>query len=73
MVDENRVEIIATLTCPHCEAAYELEMPTEYCQILLICPKCGEKITPKEGDCCVFCSYADKKCPPKQAEESNTH
>ncbi|MHA2389931.1 MAG: GDCCVxC domain-containing (seleno)protein, partial [Candidatus Hodarchaeales archaeon] len=21
---------------------------------------------PKQGDCCVFCSYGDVKCPPMQ-------
>ncbi|MEJ2256949.1 MAG: GDCCVxC domain-containing (seleno)protein, partial [Woeseiaceae bacterium] len=25
---------------------------------------------PKEGDCCVFCSYGDTECPPVQNEGS---
>ena len=32
------------------------------------CQSCGEMLKPKEGDCCVFCSYANTKCPPKQME-----
>jgi hypothetical protein len=72
MENEKAVETKAMMTCPHCGASYEVEMPTEFCQILMLCPKCGEKITPLEGDCCIFCSYADKKCPPKQVEETNS-
>lgn len=63
------VETRAITTCPFCRGLYEVEMPTNYCQIVFKCPECGKAITPKEGDCCVFCSYADKKCPIKQEEE----
>ncbi len=56
------------LTCPYCGGSYEIEMPTQYCQIALDCPECGKKIERKETDCCVFCSYADKKCPSMQEE-----
>jgi hypothetical protein len=31
------------------------------------CEGCGTLLKPREGDCCVFCSYADRPCPPKQA------
>jgi hypothetical protein len=24
-------------------------------------------LRPKTGDCCVFCSYGDMKCPPMQS------
>ena len=62
------VETKAKLTCPHCGSSYETEMPMEFCQIALECPKCGKVIDRKEVDCCVFCSYADKKCPSMQEE-----
>ena len=62
------VETLATITCPQCGAKQELEMPTNFCQIMYMYPKCKKTLTPKNGDCCVFCSYADKKCPPKQEE-----
>ena len=26
-------------------------------------------LKPKEGDCCVFCSYGSVKCPPIQSEK----
>jgi len=27
---------------------------------------CGTTLTPKAGDCCIFCSYGTVKCPPLQ-------
>lgn len=60
------VETRATLTCPHCGTPHEVEMPTTYCQVVYICPSCGERLTPLPGDCCVLCSFADRKCPPMQ-------
>lgn len=58
----------AILTCPKCGSEQEVEMLTNACQHFYQCQKCGEMLKPKEGDCCVFCSYADTKCPPKQQE-----
>jgi hypothetical protein len=60
------VDTTAILTCPHFGESYQLEMPTNHCQVALDCIECGKRITPKQGDCCVFCSYADKPCPPLQ-------
>lgn len=60
------VETHTTITCPNCGEKTDAEMPIDYCQIIFTCPSCGKNLTPKEGDCCVFCSYADKKCPPMQ-------
>lgn len=58
----------SNLTCSKCQAVQEAEMPTDACQHFYQCQKCGKMLKPKEGDCCVFCSYADTKCPPKQIE-----
>ncbi len=58
----------AALTCPKCREEQVVEMPTNVCQHFYKCVSCGEMLKPKEGDCCVFCSYADSKCPPKQFE-----
>ncbi len=30
-------------------------------------------LVPKKGDCCVFCSYADTKCPPRQMEATDKY
>ena len=57
---------LARLTCPRCGAVQEAEMPTDACQFFWDCPRCGTTLRPKAGDCCVFCSYADVRCPPQQ-------
>lgn len=59
-------ETKTNFTCPKCGHVKEVEMPTLSCQYMYKCTSCGEMIIPKEGDCCVFCSYADKKCPSMQ-------
>ena len=56
----------ATLTCPLCGYKKVEMMPTNACQFFYECGGCGAVLRPKPGDCCVFCSYADQKCPPKQ-------
>jgi hypothetical protein len=53
----------STLTCPHCRHAESLQMPTDYCQFFYECPGCRNLLKPKEGHCCVFCSYGDVPCP----------
>ena len=58
----------AILACPKCGKKQEVEMPTNACQHFYKCKNCKETLKPKEGDCFVFCSYADSKCPPKQKE-----
>lgn len=60
----------AVLTCPKCNTRQKVKMPTDACQYFYKCVNCSEIIKPKEGDCCVFCSYANTKCPPKQVEEN---
>ena len=56
----------AKLTCPECGRSEDAEMPTDACQLFSDCLGCGTVLKPKEGDCCVFCSYSDTVCPPKQ-------
>jgi hypothetical protein len=41
-------------------------MPTDFCLIRYQCKKCGHVMTPKQGDCCIFCSYGSMPCPPIQ-------
>jgi len=38
-------------------------MPTDQCVFFYECPHCKTVLRPKPGDCCVFCSYGDKRCP----------
>jgi hypothetical protein len=58
----------ASLTCPRCGHAQDTEMPTDACQFFYECVQCGSVLRPKPGDCCVFCSYSDTRCPSKQIE-----
>jgi hypothetical protein len=57
----------ATITCPGCGADKRETMPENACRHFYTCWGCGAILRPLEGDCCVFCSYADQLCPPKQA------
>jgi RimJ/RimL family protein N-acetyltransferase len=55
-----------SLACPFCGSRSTHDMPTDACQFFLECPVCLQVIRPKPGDCCVFCSFGDDKCPPRQ-------
>lgn len=55
----------ARITCPTCGFTKEEVMPTDACQYFYACSNCHSRLTPKDGDCCVFCSYGDGTCPPK--------
>ena len=54
------------ITCPKCGFKKMEIMPTDVCRLKYTCEKCNTDLFPKEGDCCVFCTYGDKKCPSKQ-------
>ncbi len=54
------------VTCPYCGYVEEVVMPIDSCQIFYKCKNCSKLLKPKKGDCCVFCSYGDIPCPPKQ-------
>ena len=57
---------VATITCPSCDHDASETMPTNYCVHFYECRACGVTVKPKRGDCCVFCSYGNTKCPPMQ-------
>lgn len=54
------------LTCPECGYKKILKMPTDACQWFYECSNCHVLLKPKQGDCCVFCSYGSVPCPPIQ-------
>jgi hypothetical protein len=54
------------ITCPKCGHKKTEIMPTDVCQIKYTCENCRTVLYPKDGDCCVFCTYGDHKCPSKQ-------
>ncbi len=63
------VELQSTITCPSCGHQKEETMPTDACQYFYECESCHTRLKPKQGDCCVFCSYGTVKCPPIQLGE----
>lgn len=60
------VELISTITCPQCGAEATETMPEDACRYVYECASCHANLTPKPGDCCVFCSYGSVICPPQQ-------
>jgi len=54
------------ITCPVCGEAETLLMPEDVCLFFHRCKNCQSLLRPQPGDCCVFCSYGDKPCPPIQ-------
>jgi hypothetical protein len=61
-------EIVLTsiITCPECHFQIEEVMPENLCVHFYNCKNCGTLLKPKQGDCCVFCSFGTVKCPPMQ-------
>jgi hypothetical protein len=60
----------ATLTSPHRGHEQREVMPTDRCVIMYDCPKCGRTLRQNAGDRCVFCSSADRPCPPMMARNA---
>ena len=52
------------IVCPHCGCAKTEVMATDACRVFYECSRCGARLRPKPGDCCVFCSYGSVPCPP---------
>ncbi len=66
--DAQVAALTSRLTCPQCGFTKAEVMPTDACQYFYECDNCHVRLTPKPGDCCVFCSYGDVPCPPKTDE-----
>ena len=60
------------IACPICGTAKAERMPMNACRITYKCTGCGETLRPKQGACCVFCSYGSVPCPPVQAGTAST-
>jgi hypothetical protein len=54
------------IVCPECGVAAVEEMPLDACIYFYECRGCRAMLRPKAGDCCVFCSFGNVKCPPIQ-------
>lgn len=60
------IKIYSVITCPICGYSKEEKMPEDACQFFYECENCKTVLKPKDGDCCVYCSYGTEKCPSKQ-------
>lgn len=56
------------ITRPQCGHQEQEIMPEHSCQYYYDCKMCHALLTPKQGDCRVFCSYGDMPCPPAQLQ-----
>lgn len=63
------VELLSVLTCPECGHKKQEIMPTDACAFFYECDNCHTRLRPKQGDCCVYCSYGSMACPPIQLEQ----
>ena len=66
------MQLESTLTCPSCGHQATETMPTDACQFFYDCQRCGTRLKPKPGDCCVYCSYGTVPCPPIQIDGKGT-
>lgn len=66
LMKNKSVVLQSVITCPNCGHKKEETMPTDACQFFYECKKCKTKLKPKQGDCCVYCSYGSVSCPPIQ-------
>ena len=64
------ITLISIVTCPECGFKKEEIMPKDSCQFFYECGKCKKVLKPKQGDCCVFCSYGSAKCPSIQQRKN---
>jgi len=63
---DDAIKLYCVLTCPECGRQSRERMPTDACRYFFECAGCRKLLKPKPGDCCVFCSWGDVKCPPVQ-------
>ena len=69
-VEIKEVILLSTISCPECQFEKEETMPTNACQYFYECENCKKVLKPKDGDCCVYCSYGTVPCPPIQLDEN---
>lgn len=53
---------ISIVTCPECGHAEPLPRAVGAARLIYRCAACGVLSRPKQGDCCVLCSYGDQAC-----------
>ena len=51
------------LTCPQCSGKQRLEVSLESSPQAYTCKHCEQEIKTPQAQCCVVCSFSQKKCP----------
>src|SRR5690349_11233673 len=64
-----RPEYFSALDCPLCGKRSHDQMPSNACVYFYHCTRCNVIFKPLPGDCCVYCSFGDTPCLPKQFDE----
>jgi hypothetical protein len=54
---------VATVVCPKCGFKAQETVPGDRCVYFYECRGCKAVLKPKKGECCLFCSYSDVRCP----------
>ena len=67
---QKEIVLQSEIACPECGHKKSEVMPTDACQYFYKCTNCETILKPKQGDCCVFCSYGTVPCPPIQMNKS---
>lgn len=68
-MNDNKVILQSTISCPKCGHQKEETMPTDACQYFYECEKCKTILKPLAGDCCVYCSFGTVPCPLIQLDQ----
>jgi hypothetical protein len=63
------VVLNSVIKCPECGFEKEEIMSLNSCQFFYECENCKIVLKPNNGDCCVYCSFGNEKCPPIQANK----
>jgi hypothetical protein len=59
----------SVVTCPVCRHQHVEQIPEDNCMVFYKCSNCHAEMIPKEGHCCVLCSYGSVRCFAKQSSE----
>ncbi len=60
------ITLNSEITCPKCNFKKSEILPHDVCVLKYSCQNCKTELRPKEGDCCVYCTYGSHKCPSMQ-------
>lgn len=66
LMKHTNINLTSIISCPKCGYKKQEIMPTDACQYFYECENCKTLLKPKQGDCCVYCSYGSVPCAPIQ-------